>query len=263
MYFLLSGEGSTDMGTGEEASPISEKDEFSFGPMAIIVARIVKPLEQESFLRDSCGFVSEKELGRQAKDLKPAKKSPRLRGKKRQQETLYFFENARTLACIAKQKATELKKDVVAVLFRDADGPASAGRGESHARRESMINGFKQEKFDHGVPMLPIPKSEAWLICLLKKDPNRDCGKLEQSSGNKNSKRPLKRELQKILNEDATRIKLNEMVSNLNLNVEQIDMPSFQTFHTDLKKVVSQLSGETPVVSKNRRAIRLRNPRGI
>ena len=106
MYFLLSGEGSTDMGTGQEASPISEKDEFSFGPMAIIVARIVKPLEQESFLRDSCGFVSEKELGRQAKDLKPAKKSPRLRGKKRQQETLYFFENARTLACIAKQKAT-------------------------------------------------------------------------------------------------------------------------------------------------------------
>ncbi len=54
---------------------------------------------------------------------------------------------------------------VIAVLFRDSDGTASSGRGLWEDKRKSIEDGFGEAGFDYGVPMIPKPKSEAWLLC--------------------------------------------------------------------------------------------------
>src|SRR5437016_2545442 len=128
MFFLLSGEGVTDMGAGKAVATICEGDDYFVGPMAIVVAKIVAAQHDYSILEGVCGFVSEGGLVNRAVELKAARKRLRLPGKKQAKETRYFFNNARILARFAKEKATALDDDVVAVLFRDADGTASAGR---------------------------------------------------------------------------------------------------------------------------------------
>ena len=181
MYFLLSGEGVTDMGVCKAISPICEGDDYFAGPMALIVESIVMKMQDYSILGGVCGYVSEKSLMKRTK-VEKAKRPWRFRGKKRAVETLYFSENARVLAKIAKEKATELDDEVVAILFRDSDGTASAGRGLWDDKWQSMIDGFDEEEFARGVPMIPKPKSEAWLICAFKKAAYKNCPALEDRS---------------------------------------------------------------------------------
>jgi len=60
-----------------------------------------------------------------------------------------------------------------------------------------MLNGFAHEGFDSGVPMLPNPKSEAWLLCALKKPrPYQDCDRIEAGSGNAAAPDSLKAQLE-------------------------------------------------------------------
>ena len=84
---------------------------------------------------------------------------------------------------------------VVAVLFRDSDGTATAQRGLWTDERNSMLRGFEDEGFSCGVPMLPKPKSEAWVLCALKDNPYQGCDALEERSGNDNSPNSLKDDL--------------------------------------------------------------------
>jgi HPt (histidine-containing phosphotransfer) domain-containing protein len=138
MFFLVSGEGVTDIGAGQLDQAICEDGEFVVGPMTIIIAQIVEAAHKYSILDGACGFVSKTRLIQRASQLKTVKKQLRLPGKKQAKETRYFFNNARVLARIAKEKAEAVDDDVVAVLFRDADGTASAGRGEWQDKWESM-----------------------------------------------------------------------------------------------------------------------------
>src|SRR5208282_954653 len=107
------------------------------------------------------GYVSESHLSHEAIELKAAKKSLGLPGKKRAKETRYFFNNARVLSRIAQEQEIQRNDEVVAVLFRDSDGTASAGRGLWEQKRQTMLDGFEEEEFSRGVPMIPKPKSEA------------------------------------------------------------------------------------------------------
>lgn len=50
MYFLLSGEGVTDMGAGKGAATICEGEDFLVGPMATIVANVVEARHDYSVL---------------------------------------------------------------------------------------------------------------------------------------------------------------------------------------------------------------------
>ena len=228
MYFLLSGEGPTDIGSGDAP-----------GPMSVIVDQIVEGKYGYSFLEAECmGFVPKRVLAERGKELKPPRKSPRIPGKKKAKETLYFFQNARALADIAKEKQAALKDDVVAVLFRDADGAASDGRGLWENKRHSMIAGFEIEDFPNGVPMIPKPKSEAWLICALKKNPYHGCKKLEERSGNDDSPNPLKRELAQILDGEVSAGTLCEKVRAKEVDIDKIDMPSLKAFRDRLEEVI-------------------------
>src|SRR5487761_1955 len=229
MFFLLSGEGVTDMGAAQADIPICEGEDYLVGPMAMIVAQIVEAQHHYSIFDGACGFVSKGVLVQRAREPKAAKKELRLPGKKRAKETRYFFNNARLLSRISKEKATTLDDDVVGILFRDTDDTASAGRGSWETKWQSMRDGFEEEEFERGVPMIPKPKSEAWLICALKSRPYQGCNALDDRSGNDKSPKSLKKELANLLQEEVTPGLLCEKVRD-SIDIRKITMPSFKAF---------------------------------
>jgi hypothetical protein len=172
--------------------------------------------------------------------LKAVKKALRLPGKKQTKETRYFFNTARLLARIAREQEHERADEVVAVLFRDSDGTASAGRGLREDKRTSMLDGFAEEGFPRGVPMIPKPKSEAWVLCALKRHPYRDCRALEERSGNDASPNALKKELVAILDGEDMRETLCEMLVERKIDINRIKMPSFDAFRSRLEEVIRQ-----------------------
>ncbi|WP_035239152.1 hypothetical protein [Desulfobacter vibrioformis] len=239
MYFLLSGEGPTDLGVCPNGLAICEGEQHSQGPLAIIMSQIAEQQIMYSFIdTHSYGFISKGELKQKASELKK-KKSLRLPGKKKQKETEYYYRNARSLALFAKEKQEELNDDdVIAVLFRDSDGSASADRGHWQHKRDSMIKGFQDENFEKGVPMVPKPKSEAWIICAVKNNPYQGCGSLENRSGNDNSPQSLKKEIAEILKGQTSRTQLCELVNNGTIDWNRIEMPSFLAFKNALIDVL-------------------------
>jgi len=243
MYFLLSGEGPTDLGSTNSMTPINEGGSFDYGPMAMIVDRIVEKTFNYSILEShAVGFVSKQELERTGAALKTTKKPRNLPGKKRVKETNYYYKNARVLASIAKSQQEHLGVEVVAVLFRDSDGTASANRGLWETKWQSMLNGFEEEKFRGGVPMLPKPKSEAWLICALKDQPYQNCDALEEWSGNDDSPKNLKAELVDLFETRfgifLSREILCQIFEKGLIDIDQIRMPKFLRFRRRLEDVI-------------------------
>lgn len=241
MHLLLSGEGPTDIGVCNPSSGQCEGSHFKTGPMSWIVDQLVESCQgyEFSYLENGCvSFVSESYLA--DNKPKPARKSMALRGKKRLPETRYYFNNARALAIVAKEKALAVNDSVIAVLFRDSDGTASAGRGDWRHKRDSMKKGFSDEEYELGVPMIPKPKSEAWLLCAVKESPYHACAGLENESGNDKGVNPLKLQLSKALNgEDSTR-EINERLRDKRIDIQQIDMPSFDAFKEELDLAVQK-----------------------
>ncbi len=238
MYFLFSGEGPTDLGMCADGAATCEGNDYHYGPMTLIVDQIVESRHHYSLLETGhYGFVSRGTLVDRASELKAARKAIRLPGKKRAKETRYFFNNARALARIARDREGELKDDVVAVLFRDSD-TATAGRGPWPEKRQSMLDGFQQEGFTRGVPMIPKPTSEAWLLCALQENPYLGCAALEDRSGSSNSPHSLKGEVDGLLGHRPTRDELCDMARNGRIDHLRIDMPSFRAFKERLEAVL-------------------------
>lgn len=237
MYFLFSGEGPTDLGTGNSAAPIAEGDDFQHGPMAVLADKVVEACHRYSLLESRCcGIVNKRELIRRAEQLKSAKRSMALPGPHRPKETAYYVKNARRLARIAGEKESATGDQVVAILFRDSDDTVSARRSEWSDKWQSMEAGFRREKFERGVPMVPKPKSEAWLICALKAGPYLGCESLESRPGTDGSPDSLKDELRAILQTDLSRESLVEIVRE-RVDVFRLEMPSFQKFRDRLEEV--------------------------
>jgi hypothetical protein len=237
MYFLLSGEGPTDMGIGNPAMDICDDGDFQPGPMAAIIDQIVEEKHRYSPLESCCcGLVSEHALIKMEEELKLKNEFP-IPGKRQEKETQYFFNNARVLAKIAQRKAKQLGDEVVAVLFRDTDKP-SRGRGKWAAKLQSAHDGFRQDGFSKGVPMIPKPSSEAWLLCALKPAPYQNCADLENRSARPKSSNSLKKELEERLGEEPSREILFDKVKNKTIDHSKINMPSFEAFKTRLEKAL-------------------------
>lgn len=251
MYLVLSGEGNSDIGHCNNSQGCCEATEFNPRAMALIIDQII----DKWFINNrkhslSClstyqvTYISEKYLA----DISlPQKKKMSFAGKKKPKETKYFYENARSLAIFAKNKQAEFsgddKRKVVAILFRDADGTASSGRGEYDYKRSSMNSGFKAEEFDYGVAMMPKPKSEAWLLCAIKHRPYQNCDVLESASGNDNSPNSLKSQLSNALGTylSGDRDTIEELINNNKIDIDKINMPSFLEFKSELEKILSTI----------------------
>lgn len=247
MYLLLSGEGPGDMGYCTPAENGSGL-QYCPGPMALFVDQLVEQQLGYEFSHIEYGqaqFISKNDLIQNAQEQPRNKKSIGLTGKRRPRETKYYFENARALARLAKEKSEQLNDTVIAVLFRDADGTASADRGEWQYKFDSMQAGFIWEAFATGVPMLPKPKSEAWLLCAVKEPPYQHCDALEHESGNDGSPNPLKAQLANALNDEYATNQINERVLDRRIDVMRIDMPSFNQFKTALTQCIQNIAGHT------------------
>lgn len=240
MYLLLSGEGSSDIGICNPSSGHCDGQTFQEGPMAIIVDQLVEVYqgyEMSHLDSERVSYVSESYLA--AHKQPPMRRAMALKGRKRPAETKYYFENARALASAAKAKSKAIDDKVVAVLFRDSDGTASAGRGNWQDKRNSMIEGFNAAAYELGVAMVPKPKSEAWLLCATKENAYQHCEILERESGNDHSVSPLKYQLFMSLDGDSGIESLNQRLKDKAIDIAQIDMPSFNIFKEDLRIVVA------------------------
>ena len=233
MQWFLSGEGASDLGTQSD-------DGFKPGPMGLLLAKMAAVPNARLSFQEGANFeyVPKTRLREEAKGMRPAKKSLQLPGAKTKKETGYFFNNARALARIAGQRKPG--GAIIAVLFRDADGTASTGRGHWHDKYNSTLDGFAEEHLTTGVAMLPNPKSEAWLLCALKSAPYQNCAALEDRSGNDNSPNSLKGELVQIaVVPDGDVIKWAcEQIGSGEVDPAQIDMPSFNKFRERLHEVL-------------------------
>jgi len=239
LILLLSGEGPSDIGTCDNMTGFCDCSSFVPGPMAVFVDQLVEIVLGYSCLGIGClRFVSEHQLKEIGSGLKQ-KRRLTLPGKKKQRETGYFEKNARALAVTAKQLMVELNDEVVAVLFRDVDGTRSTKRGLYEAKRDSMMRGFEMEEYAKGIPMMPNPQSEAWLLCAVQESPYDNCDKLENMSGNDNSPNDLKTQLEKTIGEHVGAQELAEMALDGRIDVHRIDMPSMNWFKKRLSEALS------------------------
>ncbi len=241
MWLLLSGEGKNDIGRCEPAVPECDGDQFEIGTMTVIIDKLINSLQGYELSYIECKlihFISEQALSRLSKKIDP-KRRIKLAGKKRKKETIYYEKNARALAQQSQRLAAEKQDKVIAILFRDADGTQSSNRGEWQEKWDSMQRGFELESFSYGVPMLPKPKSEAWLLCALRKSYDQHCNNIENASGNDKSKNSLKIQLDRSLNElGKTTDDIKALIEDGIIDLNKIDIPSFKVFKQRLQEVI-------------------------
>jgi len=217
MHLVLSGEGNSDIGK------LSYTDNtFEPAPMYHLIDKLIEQKLGYSFYEStptSITFIPKAELIKKCKSMRS------FVGKNKKQETTLFYKNAKGLSQIANEVCnTKQDNDVIVILFRDSDI-------HSHDNKiQSIENAFEEENVK-GVGMIPKPKSEAWLICALKDNKYQNCEQLESRSGNDDSPNNLKDELKEILEKiDKEYYDINDMIKNDEIEIDKINMPSFEYF---------------------------------
>ena len=242
MILVLSGEGPSDIGTCSNALGNCSDGDFIPGPMTVIIDQMIAALLGYSMreLPDSLYFISETLLAERSKKLPMRLKLAR--SKKIGSETGYYHSNATALGVIAKELEDEVNDVSVAILFRDSDGTRSAPTTLWDTKWESMRSGFLRSEFLRGVPMLPKPTSEAWLLCAAQKQAYQNCDQLEELSGNQASPNHPKKKLNAAFGEHKSTADLCEWLDDIAFDsVRAESMPSFKAFKDELERVVNDL----------------------
>jgi len=236
MRLWLSGEGPTDLG---QVVPTADGPQFIPGPMAWVVDKLLQArlgyslLELHAAGADSVTFVHKAQLSAHGKPSQPGK--PLLSGIKHGKGHAFHARSAQCLGLMAKAAAPP----VVAVLFRDSDGTNATPRQAWREKWESMERGFALAGFDAGVPMVPRPKSEAWLLCGLQQPPYQHCHALEEAPGNDDSPAALKNRLKALIGHEPTADEQAGWVRDGVIDPSQIDMPSLTAFRDALAVAIN------------------------
>ena len=241
MKLLISGEGSSDLGACNNAQGQCSDGDFNRGPMAVWLARLWEAMLDYNLLDtpEAVVYVSETVLSQKAKTS--GKRMQRLPGKKHIVETGEFFSNAQQLGLIAMQIAADREDAVMAVLFRDADGTRSAKGQLWQSKWDSMVNGFASVSFQFGVPMLPKPKSEAWLMCAGKTARHSYAG-LEAISGNDDSPNSAKEQWDAFMGSPQTAAQEAIWCAEHPADWKNmLTMPSFKAFFDRFHEVASAI----------------------
>lgn len=245
MMLLLSGEGPTDLGSCTMGLATCENDDqgrFEIGVLTVMLDRLIEPRLGRflSSTPNSIRYVGKKELSRLAKEQATPRR-PRLRGLNNNAETGFYEIPARILGTLARELEVERQDQVIAVLFHDSDGTNQTPYQDWQNKFNSMKKGFENANFDKGVPMLPKPKSETWLICACKEQPYKNCAKLEELSGNDDAPRSAKQILQECFGEPVNRSTLVSWMENHNFQPDALaQMDSFGKFLSKLRAAISK-----------------------
>lgn len=242
MRLLLSGEGPSDLGLCVSQQSECAGRDVQHGPMTRLLVALLDHLDPWGYsledFPDSFLYVSKAKLMEIAKSNQNPR-GMRLRGKKTGAETRYFFDNAQALGARAKQLANELADCVIAIFFRDVDGTHNHP-GQWGDKVKSVQDGFVAAEFQLGVPMLPKPKSEAWLLCMAAGQPGNSCAALEALPGNDDSPNSAKTQLDAALGEHlnasdlAAWVDAQQAIDFIRLR----KMPSFAIFEDSLKAAI-------------------------
>lgn len=187
---------------------------------------------------NSVRWIHETELG----NRQPGE-PPSLPGRKdaKGSPKIFFRKNAYRLGLIAKTLSKTQNDDVIAILFRDKDGTHKTSRTEWSDKVQSIENGFQLAEYDSGIPMVPRPKSEAWILAALKYD-YRDCEHLEDAPGNDGSPNSLKIELDTYLGHSPSAQEQADWVQNGQVDICRLNLASYQAFVSKLESTLQNLS---------------------
>ena len=242
MMLVLSGEGPTDLGCCSGPVDSCTGDDFKPGPLAIIVDKLLeapmgyRPLQVHP---DGVHFISKTRVLRRARDG-AQRRGFAFIGKKRGQETGTFYVAAWMLGELAVELEAAHQDRSIAVLHRDSDDRADGPHDGWDQKFRSMLDGFARARYVGGVPMLPRPISEAWLLCAARPAmPN--CASLEDESASAKSPRPLKLQLEEAFGEHHDAPALAEWIDGAFEPVKAGTMPSFARFREALDSAVATL----------------------
>ena len=250
MIVVLSGEGPSDLGQCTDAQGTCQIPAFAHGPMTLIADKAIGQSIGFSMLEttpDRYLYVSETRL----KELETARKansrSMSLVGKGREQETGHFYINAWMFGEFALQSETKFEGNdkAIAILFRDADGTRATVKGLWDAKLASMQSGFRRSGLGlRGVPMIPKPKSEAWMLCAVKDDAYQQCVKLEELSGNDSSPKSAKAKLHLALDGHDSAIEQRQWIEDNDFDIDAVaaQMSSFSQFKNDLAVAIAAVA---------------------
>ena len=236
MKFLLAGEGSSDLGTNLLDGTLKK------GAMTFLIDAISKrscdtPLEYR--------LISESEL-------KSLKKADRRNTMGRGIEHKPFEEIFLSAQYLGKHARGESHDDeaVGVIFFRDCDGTNAAPVNLWEMIVKAMQAGFEESGNKYGVPMVPRPKSEAWLLGYYQRNlPGQreynHCERFEDMPGNDHSPNALKKLLKMALHTDGD---VYDQIDEDQINAiqwERVDMRSLNLFRKRLENVLAAMTGSS------------------
>ena len=233
MTIIVSGEGKSDIGYVYNGN-------FIPGPIYYIIDKMLEKKLSYSIYntcRENIRYIHKSELSEYAK------KFTYFAGKKHKKGTAYFFKNARALAIISKDIRARTSSEVISFFFRDADGTNSSPSSLWLDKYSSIKSGFLCENFLIGVPMLPMPKSEAWLLYLLEpQNTRKSCDYYENLPGNDNAPLSAKILLDKKLSSLCKNYyDISSLICDESVDIENTNLTSFDKFKIDFEESYNNL----------------------
>lgn len=232
MHFILAGEGPSDLGKKD-----NERG-FIKGAMTHIVDAIAlkgyERLPEYQFLAEN--------------DVRLLKKKKHRFSLARGREVKPYGEIYLSALCLGEE-ANQKGGYWGVIFFTDTDGTRSAPRDLWKEKVRAMQSGFDSSRNPYGIPMVPRPKSEAWLLGYYQKGLPRQnaynhCERFEEMSGNDASPKSVKKLLQKALDTEGNPYDLITEEELHSVKWEKIDMPSFNLFRKRLENVLAEMNGQ-------------------
>lgn len=235
LTLFMTGEGPSDIGTR------NHNGDFVPGVMAHVAIAVAKMYGKN--LTFDCRFTSENELTKVERAEPSFKRQPVVEG--RGQRTKKFsglWLRARAYAKEVCEKADPKPDCRMAIIFTDADGTHTASHQICQQKYEAILNGFEAGGCQYGVPMVPRPKSEAWLLAYFQRNKGKsssayqNCARFENLAGNDKSqpKNSAKHILDELLHGDYPGA---DEIGEIDWG--RVDMPSFQRFKNRVEEVLS------------------------
>lgn len=234
LFFLLSGEGSSDIGTTE--TPEIVGDSFHEGPLTYLIRQMLPTIGRTN-TEYTFRFVPRTVLDRVGKTERESKKIRR-RSKEDEKGSTYDFFNAACLGIVSLQFQTEAVP-VIAIFFKDLDGTRGKPKNWQFVFN-LVLEGFQKAGFHRGVPMIPKPVSEAWFLCAIyrKRVPSLNCDNMENTTFGDGNNHQLKGVLEKELKDIPSMELLNEKIQSDEIDFRYINLPSYNAFKHRLEEVV-------------------------